>query len=176
MASPTRANNPPTHYLETSPPQHAMISEPNRHTNHTTRIHVSWVSVYNALSEEISLRHYSPKTLKAYRQWIRQFQGFLKSKDPAALNQQDVKSFLSFLAVEKAVAASTQNQAFNALLFLYKHVLNIEFGTIKGIARAKKTQYIPVVLSRSEIDCVIAHLPEPYDLATQLLYGCGLRV
>lgn len=171
-----KINIPPMLYAETPAPQSATISEPPPSPNRTTKIHVSWVSVYDSLSQEIALRHYSPKTLKAYRQWIRQFQGFLKSKDPTALKQQDAKDFLGFLVIEKAVAASTQNQAFNALLFLYKNVLDIEFGTIKGVARAKKSEYIPVVLSRAEVDRVIANLPEPYDLATKLLYGCGLRL
>lgn len=136
----------------------------------------SWVDVYESLAGEIKLRHYSPKTLKAYGTWIYKFQSFLKSKDPKQLTQEDVKSFLTYLAVEKKVAASTQNQAFNALLFLYKQVLNIEFGTIKGIIRAKKTQHIPVVLSRDEVDRVISHLPAPFDLAIKLMYGCGLRI
>jgi integrase len=86
------------------------------------------------------------------------------------------KVFLSFLAVDKRVAASTQNQAFNALLFLFNHVLEKEFGKVEGVVRAKRRAYIPVVLSRKEVDRVIGHLGYPYGLAAKLLYGCGLRL
>lgn len=88
----------------------------------------------------------------------------------------DVKGFLNFLAVEKQVSASSQNQAFNALLFLFRHVLEKEFGRVEGVVRAKRRPYIPVVLSREEVDRVIQHLDDPYDLVVKLLYGCGLRL
>ncbi len=89
---------------------------------------------------------------------------------------EDVKNFLEFLAVEKRVSASTQNQAYNALLFLFKHVLKKEFGQLQGVVRAKKKPYIPVVLSRNEVDTVVEYLECPYDLLVRLLYGCGLRL
>lgn len=122
------------------------------------------------------MRHYSPKTLKSYRGWTRHFQTFTKSKDYRTLTQQDVVDFLSYLAVERHVSASSQNQAFNALLFLYKHVLKKEFGKIEGVARAKRRPYIPVVLSRAEIELIFDYLAEPADLIAKLLYGCGLRL
>jgi integron integrase len=74
------------------------------------------------------------------------------------------------------MAASSQNQAFNALLFFFRHVLGQEFGQIEGVVRAKQRPYIPVVLTREEIDTIIRHLTPPYDLVVQLLYGCGLRL
>ncbi|WP_051961698.1 tyrosine-type recombinase/integrase [Methylobacter sp. BBA5.1] len=83
---------------------------------------------------------------------------------------------LTYLAVEKKVSASSQNQAFNALLFLYKQVLKKEFGEIKGVARAKRKPDIPVVLSREEIDLIFDHLEDPVNLVAKLLYGCGLRL
>ena len=92
----------------------------------------SWVLVYETLNSEIKIRHYSPKTLKSYLSWIRHFQAFTKSKNYQSLTQRDVVDFLSHLAVVKQVSASSQNQAFNALLFLYKQVLKKEFGEIKG--------------------------------------------
>ena len=76
----------------------------------------------------------------------------------------------------KKVAASSQNQAFNALLFLFKHVLEKEFGNVEGVVRAKRTKCMPVVLSRAEVDRVIHFLPYPYDLVAKLLYSCGLRL
>ena len=84
--------------------------------------------------------------------------------------------FLTFLAVEKQVSAASQNLAFNSLLFLFKHVLKKEFGEIKGVVRAKRKTYIPVVLSRNEIDLIFDHLDDPVHLVAKLLYGCGLRL
>lgn len=139
-------------------------------------IGASWVEVYDRLTSAVKVRHYSPKTLQAYRHWTRKFQTFTKSKDPRLLSMDDVKGFLSFLALEQRVAASSQNQAFNALLFLFKHVLEKEFGNVEGVVRAKRTKYIPVVLSRAEVDRVIHFLADPYDLVAKLLYGCGLRL
>ncbi len=141
-----------------------------------TSLGVSWVAVYTRLADEIQVRHYSPKTLKAYTQWVRHFQTFTRSTDPASLSSADVREFLTCLAVERKVAASTQNQAFNALLFFYRHVLNKEFGKVEGVVRAKRKPYVPVVLSREEIQAILQHLPPPYDLVVKLLYGCGLRL
>ncbi len=131
---------------------------------------------YANLCTEIKTRHYSPKTLKAYTIWIRQFQTFNRSKDPQLLSSSDVKEFLSFLAVKRKVSASTQNQAFNALLFFYRHSIKKDFGEHKDIVRARRKPYIPVVLSREEIDSILKHLAYPYDLVVKLLYGCGLRL
>ncbi len=153
-----------------SRPNPVVVAHPIEETG------ISWVFVFDQLINEIKIRHYSPKTLKAYRVWIRQFQTYTKSKDYQKLSQQDVVDFLSFLAVEKQVSAASQNLAFNALLFLFRHVLKREFGEIKGVARAKRKPYIPVVLSREEIDLIFDHLDEPIDLIAKLLYGCGLRL
>ncbi len=136
----------------------------------------NWQAAYKQLSNEIKVRHYSPKTLKSYSVWVRKLQYFSKSKDTALLSATDVKEFLTFLAVKQKVSASSQNQAFNALLFFFRHVLNREFGKIDGVVRAKRKPYIPVVLSREEIDVVMANLKYPYDLVVKLLYGCGLRL
>jgi len=107
---------------------------------------------------------------------MRKFQIFTGSKEPASLSSTDVKQFLTYLAVKRKVSATTQNQAFNALLFYYRHVLQKEFGKIDGVVRAKRKPYIPVVLSRDEINAVLAHLEPPYALVVKLLYGCGLRL
>lgn len=136
----------------------------------------AWDQVISDLSNEIKTRHYSRKTLKAYGDWLRKFQGFLHDKPPADLSETDVKAYLTYLAVDCKVASSTQNQAFNALLFLYRHILKKDFGDHKDIPRAKQSKYIPVVLSRREIDAVLKHLSYPYDLVVKLLYGCGLRL
>jgi len=135
-----------------------------------------WQKALTALANEIKVRHYSPKTLKSYRTWVYKLQGFLDSKAPKLLDSEDVKRFSTHLAVEMNVSASSQNQAFNSLLFFYRHVLGREFGKIEGVVRAKKRPYIPVVLSRDEVHRVLKNLPYPYDLVVKLLYGCGLRL
>ncbi len=141
-----------------------------------TSKNADWRPAYQGLSSEIKLRHYSPKTLKAYSGWLQKFQNFTKSKEIGQLSPLDVKAFLTFLAVEKKVSSSSQNQAFNALLFFFRQVLKTELGDLQDVPRAKRKPYIPVVLSRDEIDRVIAELSPPYDLIVKLLYGCGLRL
>lgn len=136
----------------------------------------SWVKVLDDLRNAIRLRNYSPRTSETYTHWTRRFQTYTRSKPPDQLTTEDVKGFLTELAVKQNVAASTQNQAFNALLFFFRHVLGKEFGKVEGVVRAKRRRYIPVVLSREEIDRVVARLEHPYDLVVLLLYGCGLRV
>ena len=135
-----------------------------------------WTGVFEELKNAISVRHYSRATLKTYTGWARKFQAFTESKDPTLLKTEDVKEFLTSLAVKKQVAASTQNQAFNALLFFFRHVLGREFGKVDGVVRAKRKPYIPVVLSREEIDHIIGKLKMPYRLIISLMYGCGLRI
>jgi len=136
----------------------------------------SWQDAYQNLENEIKVRHYSPKTHKSYKGWVRKFQTFNRSKDLKLLDSSDVKKFLSYLAVELDVSASSQNLAFNSLLFFYRHILGREFGEIDGVVRAKKRPYIPVVLSRDEVDSVLDNLNYPYDLVVKMIYGCGLRL
>ena len=136
----------------------------------------SWENDFQMLKNEIKLRQYSPKTLKSYTSWVRRFQAFLKSKSPKLLDSIDAKKFITHLAVEKQVSASTQNQAFHALLFFYRYILKKEFGDFKDIPRAKRTKYAPAILSRKEIDDIIDNLEYPMSLVIKLLYGCGLRL
>jgi integron integrase len=135
-----------------------------------------WDAAIQSLTEAIKVRHYSDKTLKTYSTWVYKLRSYSQKDDPQTLTTADVKSFLTFLAVQKHMAASSQNQAFNALLFFFRHILGQEFGQIDGVVRAKQKPYIPVVLTREEIDTIIRHLNSPYDLVVQLLYGCGLRL
>ena len=124
-----------------------------------------WDAVLKKLKEEIRLRQYSPKTLQTYRSWIAQFQSFVKSKKPGEIGSEDARGFLTYLAVERRVAASTQNQALNALLFLNRHILKTDYDLGDSVKRAKKTKYIPVVLSRHEIDSVLGYMKGPWALA-----------
>ncbi len=136
----------------------------------------AWDQAIEKLAAEIKVRHYSRKTLKTYAGWGRKFQGYLQDRSPEELSSVDVKEYLTYLAVERRVAASTQNQAFNALLFLFRHVLKKDFGDQRDVPRAKKSKYIPVVLSRQEIDKILNHLEYPFDMVVSLLFGCGLRL
>ncbi len=134
----------------------------------------SWREELSRLSREI--QHYSPKTLKTCMHWARHFRTYTGSKYPQALSSEDVKAFLTSPAVTENVSASTRNQAFNALLFFYRHVPSKEFGKLEGVVRAKQRPCIPVVLSREEIDAILTLLPTPCDLVVKLLHGCGLRL
>jgi hypothetical protein len=98
----------------------------------------SWRSEYARLTDEIRIRHYSSKTLRTYPGWVKHFQTFTSSKTPAELSPGDVKAFLPSLAVKRKVSSTTQNQAFNSLLFFYRHVLGKEFGKVDGVVRAKR--------------------------------------
>ena len=136
----------------------------------------SWAKELESLRNTIRMRNYSPRTSETYLQWTRKFQTFTRSKEPGDLSTEDVKSFLTNLAVRQNVAASTQNQAFNALLFFFRHVLGRDFGKVEGVVRAKRRRYIPVVLSREEVNRVVEQLAYPYNLVVLILYGCGLRI
>jgi integron integrase len=141
-----------------------------------TTISSAWQALAVALANEIRVRHYSPKTLKSYRAWLYRFYSFVGETPPEQLGKQEVSRFLTHLATVDQVSAATQNQALNALLFVYKHVLRRKLTLLKNVTRAKRKPYIPVVLSRAEIDRIIAQLSPPYSLIVKLLYGCGLRL
>lgn len=136
----------------------------------------AWDALFAKLKDEIRLRQYSPKTLSAYRIWTEQFRIFLNHKPPEEVNDEDATRFLTYLATNKGVVASTQNQAFNALLFVFRHILKVDYDLKDRVVRARRTRYIPVVLTREEVDRVLAELEYPYRLVVGLLYGCGLRL
>jgi integron integrase len=121
-------------------------------------------------------RHYSYRTEQSYVHWIKRYLVFHQLKHPATMGAQEVKAFLTDLAVAKTVSAATQNQALAALLFLYKEVLNIDLPWLGDIPRAKAAQRLPVVLTREEVQAVLAHLQGTYQLMARLLYGSGLRL
>lgn len=136
---------------------------------------MTWEEVYSALETIIQVKHYSPKTLKTYKSWTSQFATFTK-KPPEEVHQQDVVHFLNHLAIKRQVSASSQNLAFNALLFLFKNILQKDFGSLHGVMRAKRTKNVPSVLSREEIQSIFTLLEHPFELIAKLLYGCGLRL
>lgn len=121
-------------------------------------------------------RHYSPRTIKSYCYWTRYFIRYHRLCHPERMGAKEVREFLSWLAVDRAVAASTQNQALNALVFLYRHVLEQPLGDIGDAVRAKRPRRLLVVLTNGEARRVIAALGAPYHLLAGLMYGAGLRV
>lgn len=128
----------------------------------------------DVVQERIRTKHMSFKTEKTYLGWIRKFIRFSEYKHPREVGVEGVRAFLTYLAVERTVSASTQNQALAALLFLYG-VLGIELGEI-GAMRAKKSTYLPVVLTRDEVTQVLENMSGIYKVMGQLLYGGGLRL
>jgi integron integrase len=122
------------------------------------------------------MRHYSIRTEKSYWYWIRHFIRFHGVRHPSTMGPQEVREFLSWLAERRKVAAATQNQALNALVFLYSKVLQQPLGNIGEAVRAKRPPRLPVVLSHEEAMAIVGALAMPYRLLALLMYGTGLRV
>ena len=120
-------------------------------------------------------RHYSIRTEEAYIGWIRRYILFHKKRHPQEMGSKEINAFLSHLAEKRGVAAATQSQALNALVFLYKHILKIDTGDF-DIIRAKKPKRLPVVLTRQEVLSVLSKLDGTRYLMASLLYGSGLRL
>jgi integron integrase len=126
--------------------------------------------------EAIRTRHYSPRTEKSYVHWIKRLIFFHGKRHPAEMGENEIAQFLSSLASELHVSASTQNQALNAILFLYREVLRKEIGYINGVVRAKRPHRLPVVLTRHEVKSILGVLDYSDWLIAVLLYGAGLRL
>src|SRR5688572_2776859 len=124
--------------------------------------------------DTIRLKHYSIRTERAYVDWIKRFILFHHKRHPNDMGAPEVQVFLTDLAVKQHVAASTQQQALSALLFLYREVLRQELPWMDDITRAKKPKRLPVVLTQQEVRSVLAHVQGDAWLMTSLLYGAGL--
>ncbi len=133
-------------------------------------------SLLDRVRQAIRARHYSPSTEQAYVAWIRRFIFFHGKRHPTEMGEPEVNQFLTHLAVHEHVAASTQNQALAALLFLYDKVLNRPLGQIEGIVRARRPRRLPVVLTRQEVRTVLDQMDGTPRLVCTLLYGSGLRL
>lgn len=128
------------------------------------------------LRHRLRTRHYSKKTEVAYCSWVRRFILFHERRDPATMGEVEIGEFLSHLANVKSVSASTQNQALQAILFLYRHVLSRPLGFVADIAPAKRPVRLPIVLSQSEVRSVLSAMRNIPRLCATLMYGGGLRV
>ena len=124
----------------------------------------------------IRTKHYSPRTEEAYWHWIKKFILFHNKRHPNDMGEAEISAFLSHLAVNRNVTASTQNQALSALLFLYKEVLKKPLDWIQGVQRAKRPSRLPVVFTRQEVQAILRNLEGTKWLMASLLYGAGLRL
>jgi integron integrase len=131
----------------------------------------------DVVSEKIRLKHYSYSTEKGYVSWIKRYIIFHNKKHPVEMGKVEIEQFLTYLATDKKVSPTTQNQAFSAILFLYKEVLGMDMSewNIQAL-RARERKHIPVVLTREEVVKVISNLDGIYNLIVSLMYGCGLRM
>ena len=128
------------------------------------------------VSAAIRARHYSRRTEEAYVFWIRKFILFHKKRHPSEMAAPEVSAFIEWLATDRRVAASTQNQALSAVLFMYRDVLRIELGHIEQVPRARVPGRVPVVLGEQELRLVLDRLTGVPRLVSTLLYGAGLKL
>ena len=126
--------------------------------------------------EVIRYKHYSIRTEQSYVEWVRRFVSFHGRRHPREMGAEEVRAFLGYLAVELKVAASTHQQALSALLFLYREVLGVDLPWLADLDRPKKPKRTPVVLSRGEVERLLAVMEGTHALMARLLYGTGMRL
>jgi len=128
-----------------------------------------------SIRQVLRTKHYSIQTEKAYLTWIKRFILFHHKRHPKEMAEQEVTQFLTYLAVQRQVTASTQNLALCSIVFMYKHIFSRELTLLGDMVRAKAPKRVPVVLSNDEAMIIINALKAPYWLMFSILYGCGLR-
>jgi len=134
------------------------------------------VKLLDRVREQLRLKHYSYRTEQTYLHWIKRYILFHKKRHPNEMGDEEIRAFLVHLAEKEHVAASTQNQAFSALLFLYRHILNKELTVDYRSIGASRSKRLPTVLTKEDTQRVIDYLRGEYQLMAKLLYGSGLRV
>jgi integron integrase len=138
--------------------------------------HEQWKIASQEMRNMIRLKQLSLKTEKTYFSWLRQFYGYLKGASPYSLDDTHITNFLTHLAVDRDIAASTQDQAFNALLFFYRHVLDKEVSYLGDVVRSKKRKWLPVVLTRDEVSRLFENIQGVSRLMAKVIYSGGLRL
>lgn len=136
---------------------------------------MSKIRLLDRVVNAIRVRQYSMATEKAYLAWIRRYILFHGKRHPAEMAKTEIEAFLSHLAVNRAVSPATQNQALQAILFLYRNVLEMELPWIDDVVRAKPKKRVPVVLNQHEIASLLGHVSPAQRLSVSLMYGAGLR-
>lgn len=149
-------------------------SKPRR--PHCANAEKDWSEAFDQTVKLIRLRQLSHKTEKTYIYWLRSFRRFAEDRSPSSVRSADVKSYLIYLASERRVSASTQNQAFNALLFFYRYILDLEIGDLGDVVRATRRRRLPVVLTKSQVHMVLNELSGANALMARIIYGGGLRL
>ena len=124
----------------------------------------------------LRVHHYSVRTEENYIQWIRRFIFFHNKRHPREMGEKEIRAFLTHLAVDKHVSASTQNQALSALLFLYKKVLQVDLEWIDDVVRAKRPKRLSVVLTKTEVNSLLSAMTGTSSIVVRLLYGTGMRL
>lgn len=142
----------------------------------TTSARKNHGNIITALITEIRRRDYSISTEQTYENWFIQFAAFHEKHDPYQLNGKDVVSFLEYLATQRNVSASTQNQALNALVFVYEQVLGKTLGDMGDFVRAKRSKHVPVVLTKQEVSQLLSNMSGTSKLMASLQYGTGMRL
>ena len=137
---------------------------------------VNWRALHAAVRDTLRLKHYAYRTEKSYLHWIKRFVEYHHDRKPSTMGASEIHAFLSHLAVNLDVSASTQNQALNAIVFLYRDVLKREAGDFHDFQRARVRRRLPVVLSRSEVNRLLACMEGLDALIAMLLYGTGMRI
>ena len=137
---------------------------------------VDMKALEEAVRTALRTEHYALKTEKAYLHWIRRFVAYHHGKRPSEMSGPQIHQFLSHLAINEQVAASTQNQALNAVVFLYRKVVKKELGDLGDFPRARRPKRLPVVLSRQEVQTLLSRMDGPEGLIARLMYGTGMRV
>ena len=160
-------------YLQNSLQQGSPLAKDSGTTSIDQKGAVLWKQAQEEAKNVIRLRHFSLSTEKTYLGWIARFKTFLKDRDPHSLEADDIKKYLTHLALHGRVSASTQNQAFNALLFLYRHILHKGVDNLASVTRAKRKVSLPTVLSRDEVKKLLSFLNGPHLLMAHSCTGVG---
>jgi len=166
----------PTPLAGEAPPRRPLRARPQPTEAAPPSARASLEAVLSNLSLALRSRHYSPRTEKAYLFWVRRFLAFHRWRAAESLGASEVKAFLAHLATAHRVSASTQNQAFSALLFVYRDLLDRPLEGLEDTPRAKRPLRVPVVLTRQEVAHVLRELRGAPWLLASLMYGAGLRV
>jgi integron integrase len=156
--------------------QPAIIPFQPQFNTHDAKIESRPKKLMDQIRDLMRARHYSLSTEQSYTDWIKRFILFHRKRHPIEMGTMEVKEFLTHLAVNLTVAAATQNQALNALVFLYKHVLRKPFGELKDVPRANRPKRLPTVLTQNEVRRLLSGLTGTPYLMLSLLYGTGMRL
>lgn len=151
-------------------------SKVNPTIKETKEIRDQWRFAAEEMTKMLGLKQRAATTTSSYLSWLRQFYQFTKGISPLILDTTHVKNFLTYLAVERKISKSSQNQAFNAILFFFRHVLEKNLDDLRNVVRSRKSKRLPAVMTKSEVKHLISHMRGIYRLMAQIIYGGGLRL